>query len=69
MLLRNLDSVLVARGPALADCGEVATMVDSALFISWDDGERRTLGVSCLLRSGSVPVVCIRLPALCNFAA
>jgi hypothetical protein len=69
MLLRNLNSVLVARDPAVAKCGEVATVVDSALPFYWNDGKRRVIGVSCLLRSGSVPLVCIRFPALRNFAA
>ena len=68
MLLCDLDSVLVARDPAVAEHGEVATMVDSALpFIGMMAND--VIGISCLLRSGSVLLVCLGFPALRNFAA
>ena len=68
MLFFDLNSVLVASDPALAECGEVAAVVDSRVPVSWDDGERWALGDSCLLGSRSVPVVCIGFPTLFNFA-
>jgi len=49
MLLRNLDSLLVAGGATVAELAEMAPLVYSSVSFLWNDGERCAFRVSCLL--------------------
>jgi hypothetical protein len=67
MFLRGRISFLVARCPALAECPDMAAMVDPRLPFSCYPAMRHPLRISCVLRSCCLRGLPLRTKALWHF--